>query len=663
MSERPVFSLDQIREILNFGPDAMLLIDPRAQICLANDQAEQMFGYPLAELCRMDMESLIPEKFRAVHRVHFAGFMTNLNRRKMGMKLNLTALHKDGTEFPVDINLNPMQTTGDIHIACFIRDISEHKQVEFALSESEQTYRALFEYANDAIFLISPEGIHVEVNQKAADLLGYTREELVGMEIEKVVHPAEYSNAQNKLQLLLAGIEPPLYERLFQKKDGTVVPVEINISLVRDLQGNPKYLQSIVRDITSRKTVERNLKRLANHRQRLLELSLEMLIDHNLDQVMMKFLSSLEELLALDAGFIAWADETTSSLKPAFFIGQEKIVKFLKGQTFPLGKGGIMDIVYQSGKAEMVNDAQNDPRVVHPGGQRAAYEHAIAVPLMVSGNRFGVLSVIRVHNKPFDQDEYELVQVFVALSSILIQNARLYSEIEGQFKQIQNHQNALRALAARLEQVREQERRLLATELHDRVGQMLSGIKINLQIISRQLPDQTIDAVYQRIDDSKKLLEETTILVRNVMADLRPPMLDDYGLVSALNWYAQDFSKRTGIEVRVKGTELNPRLPEKVEIILFRIVQEALHNTAKYAQASQVKINLESSANQASLILMDNGKGFDFAEVFSVETRPHWGLLGMQERATSIGGKLTIDSKPGSGTRIAVEICREGVVQ
>jgi PAS domain S-box-containing protein len=658
--DRSSFSLEQIREMMNFGPDAMLLIDRNARIYLANSQAEQMFGYPVDTLCGMDMQLLLPERLRAVHQNHYAGFLANPISRKMGKKLNLFALRKDGTEFPVDISLDPTKMTGETLIACFIRDISESIQVELALRESEQTYRALFEYANDAIFLISMEGVHVQVNQKAADLLGYTREELVGMDIKEVVAPAEYPNAQDKLIILLSGNMLPLYDRFFRKKDGTIFPVEINISLVRDLEGKPKYFQSIVRDITERKIIERNLQRLAYQRQRLLDLSIEMLVTRHIDQAIPKILAALEELLSLDIGFIAWADETTNCLKPAFFFGEEKIIAFLKEQTFPLGKGGIMNQVYHSGKAEMVNDAHLDHWVIHPAGKRAAHEHAIVVPLMVAGERFGVLSILRVRDQPFEQDEFELVQVFVAISSIVIQNARLYTEIEGKIRQIQEQQNELRTLSARLEQVREEERRQLAIELHDRVGQMLSGIKINLQIIRRQLPANTMQAVHQRIDDSMKLLEETTILVRNVMADLRPPMLDDYGLVAALKWYAQDYSKRTGIQIQVKGDELVPRLPEKVEIILFRIAQEALYNTARHAQASLVEISLHSSSQMACLSLVDNGVGFDPAQVFSAERRPHWGLLGMQERAASIGGKLTIDSKIGRGTRVVIEIARQG---
>jgi len=145
------------------------------------------------------------------------------------------------------------------------------------------------------------------------------------------------------------------------------------------------------------------------------------------------------------------------------------------------------------------------------------------------------------------------------------------------------------------------------------------------------------------------------------MADLRPPMLDDYGLLSALNWYCQNFTQRTGIAVKLHGEELQPRLPAQVEIVLFRIVQEGLNNVAKYAQVNQADILFERTPRVARLIIVDEGEGFKMDEVLSPHRKPHWGLLNMQERAASIGGRLSIQSAPGQGTRISVEFDREGV--
>ncbi len=158
------------------------------------------------------------------------------------------------------------------------RDITAQKQTELALresiaalNESEKTYRALFENANDAIFLLDLEGTHVNVNPKAAEMLGYTVEELIGMSAKETIVPDEYTDANTKLQALLAGEIFPLYERHFRKKDGAVLPVEINVSLVRNTEGQPKFIQSIVRDISARKRAEHELHIYREHLEELVE--------------------------------------------------------------------------------------------------------------------------------------------------------------------------------------------------------------------------------------------------------------------------------------------------------------------------------------------------------------------------------------------------------
>jgi PAS domain S-box-containing protein len=188
----------QIQEIIDTEPDAMLLLENDAKIKLANRQAENLFGFRREELLHQDLEILLPERYRAAHRKHFNSYFMHPFARPMGANLSLFALKQDGTEFPVDISLSPLGTGEMLMVACFIRDISERKEVERALIDHERTYRALFEYANDSIFILDLKGRHLQVNQKAADLLGYTRKELVGMTAEQIVAPAEYPVAVGK---------------------------------------------------------------------------------------------------------------------------------------------------------------------------------------------------------------------------------------------------------------------------------------------------------------------------------------------------------------------------------------------------------------------------------------------------------------------------------
>jgi len=233
-------------------------------------------------------------------------------------------------------------------------------------------------------------------------------------------------------------------------------------------------------------------------------------------------------------------------------------------------------------------------------------------------------------------------------------------------KALQRHARRLRALTVQLADVAEAERQRLARELHDQVGQNLTALGINLNILRAQMPEEAAASVRSRLDDSLSLVEQTAERIRDVMADLRPPVLDDYGLVAALRWYGEQFTQRTHIACVVKGEELAPRLAARVENALFRITQEALTNVAKHAQATQVTVTVEVNNGTLRLVVADDGIGFDPST--TLRTSPAymaepdgghgWGLLTMSERAEAVGGRCRIESDPRRGARVIVELDR-----
>jgi two-component system sensor histidine kinase UhpB len=153
-------------------------------------------------------------------------------------------------------------------------------------------------------------------------------------------------------------------------------------------------------------------------------------------------------------------------------------------------------------------------------------------------------------------------------------------------------------------------------------------------------------------------VEQTTERIRNLMTDLKPPVLDDYGLVTALRWYAAQFSSRASIRIDIKGEEPDPRLSPRVENALFRISQEALTNVAKHAQATRVTVIVEVEKKKVSLVITDNGIGFKYKRLNQRGKALGWGLLTMRERAEAIGSRFHIESRPGQGTRVIVEVAR-----
>jgi signal transduction histidine kinase len=223
-------------------------------------------------------------------------------------------------------------------------------------------------------------------------------------------------------------------------------------------------------------------------------------------------------------------------------------------------------------------------------------------------------------------------------------------------EELRSSAEQLQALSRRLVDVQESERRQFSRELHDRVGQNLTALSISVDILKTQLPGNGNEAVRSRLDDAAALLESTAGAIENVMSDLRPPMLDDYGLLPALQWYANEFSSRTGIQVRVDGDERIERLPQASEIALFRIMQEALNNVAKHAHAGRVHITLEHAASEFIMSVSDDGVGFDAAPVSVSGRRPGLGMVTMRERTQAVGGQFEIEAAPGRGTRVVVRI-------
>jgi signal transduction histidine kinase len=224
---------------------------------------------------------------------------------------------------------------------------------------------------------------------------------------------------------------------------------------------------------------------------------------------------------------------------------------------------------------------------------------------------------------------------------------RLERELERRLDENSKARADLQELSAKLLRAQENERRNLARELHDEIGQSLSAILMEAENAASA---GDIDEARVRLDAVRSLAEKSVNEVRDMALLLRPSMLDDFGLVPALNWHARETGKRTGLNVMVEADEAADDLPDEHKTCIYRLVQEAVHNSARHANANNVEVELRRETGRVRFSVRDDGDGFDTRNTRGL------GLLGMEERVRRLGGRIAIESHPGRGTSILAEL-------
>jgi two-component system sensor histidine kinase UhpB len=495
-----------------------------------------------------------------------------------------------------DVNGNPQVMVGAV------QDITEHKQAEEALRQSQQKLRTVFDSIGDGITVLDLAGNIIDVNETVLRIKGYNREDVIGRFGLDFVAEKDRTRATEEMMVLFSGEvqHTPATEFALLGKDGSEIPCEASASLLRDVDGNVLGLISVERDLRERKQTEHQLQESEARLRAFMESSTD---------IYAIFDSQLRLVEVSDKGVKAFLPDKTREEQ----IG--KHIAEIVPEVMETGRYEEYSKVIETGKPFQV-----DETIMHP---RFSTRHISIKAFKVQEGMGMIFSDITARKNA----EQEL---------------RYYSE-------------RLRAMAKQLSEVEESQRRRTARELHDNVGQNLTALGINWNMAKTQLEKSRVEEVKTILDDSQQLLEQTTEAIRDIMADLRPPVLEDYGLLAALRWYGERFASRTGIAITVQGEEPDTRLSADFEITLFRIAQEALTNIAKHAKARNVIVNFNRKDGRQRLSIADDGIGFDTDELSKYTKQANWGLVIMSERADSIGASFEIESASGTGTRVIVD--------
>ncbi|MCB9077251.1 MAG: PAS domain S-box protein [Anaerolineaceae bacterium] len=500
------------------------------------------------------------------------------------------------------------------------RDITDRKQVELALVEERRLLRTLIDSLPDSIYFKDTQSRFIIGNQAVARLMGArSEEELVG-KTDFDFYPRDlaaiyYADEQAvvKSGQPLVGREEPVLNQLGERRwlSTTKLPL-------RDQSGKVIGMVGIGRDITQHKELEEALYQKTAELEAIFRTIPDAVVFANTSRQIMKINPAFTSLFGYDIV------DVFSRKIHMLYVAQEDYEK--------------LDPIRFSAKTV---DNPDPYEVIYrcKNGDVFISETVSAMVKDHEGRLLGFLKIIR------DISERKKAE---------LEKAQLFEAVSQQREQ-------LRALTGRLAETQEAERKALARELHDQVGQNLTALDLNLNIISSRINStyfEEKDTVQARLNDSLDLIEQTAERIRGLMVNLRPPVLDDYGLVAALHWYGEQFASRVNFAVKIQGEEPSPRLSGLLEDTLFRITQEALTNVAKHAQANQVLITVETDNEFVRLQISDDGAGFDLGQWVGGSKRKNWGLVTMIERAEAIGGYCQIESQFGQGTQVTVELPR-----
>lgn len=523
-------------------------------------------------------------------------------------------------------------------------EVSLKLQENRALQESQEQFQATFEQTVVGLAHLALNGQFLRVNQKLCEMLGYTQSQLLAKQFQDVTHPHDLETDLGLVrQLLQAEIRTYSIEKRYISQTGTIVWGQLTVSLVFDADKQPKYFVAVVENISDRKRTEASLQRYSERVLGLHAIDQAILAEKSPQDIAQASLCHLRRLIACQQAMVVLFDSQANEAQVISGAAEGELI-FSNDQLFPLDKVSNLSELHIN-KFRHISDltALAIPCLISQQLIAAGIRSSLTIPLFIEGTTIGGLLLVDPRVMAFNSDHVSIACEIADHLAIAIQNARL-------FNRVRCDRERLQTLSSRLLEAQETERRYIAHELHDEIGQALTAVKINLQMLQRSLNTSSYS---EQIEDSVAIVDTALQQVRHLSLDLRPSLLDDLGLQAALRWYIDRQAQRTGIRIELQCLPIELSLPQRVGTACFRIVQEALTNVIRHAQATSVIIILQERENALHLLIQDDGVGFDVQAAKAQAYRgSSLGLLGMEERALLVGGKITITSVPGNGTEI-----------
>jgi len=539
------------------------------------------------------LNAIHPEDREAVNNAY-----TNSIKNKTTYDINHRLLFPDGRikyvreqcETIYNEEGTPLRSLGTI------QDITKAKNAELVLNESEKKYKNLFYNNPVPLWVINRENSQiVDVNEAAIKHYGYSYEEFLQMTSKQLRPTFEYERYDAFIKEYGRTIEGNIGIWNHIKKDGTLINVELTVHTI--FYNNLPCRLVLANDITEKMKVEKRLEFLVSASPAVIY--------------------SAAAEFPFGATFISENIKEQTGHVPKEFTSNPN---FWSDHIHPLDKERVLkDIghLFKEGR----------------------YTHEYRFRLKDGSYTWMYDEVKLLYDsagKPL-----EMIGYWIKI------NERKQAE-----EKINQTNEQLRQLTTHLQKIREEERKRIGREIHDDLGQQLTAIKMDVAWVDKKIPAETT-LIKSKLKNIITLLDGSNQSIRRILTELRPGILDDYGLLEALDWHGRQFTANTGIQVTINTNESEIKLSEPIATCLFRVYQEALTNISKHAHADKAIVSINLNDETIFMHINDNGRGFDD---HSQKKRTSFGILGMKERVHSVKGDFELSSKPGMGTKISITI-------
>ncbi len=588
--------------LLDLATDCIIVHDPEGNILYFNETTAASRGYTREDLAHATLRDL-----EAPDQPQLWQERGRILRRDGHATFEIITSRKDGSWFPLEIRATLVMLDKRPIVVSVARDISERVKSEQRLRQSEEQLRLLTDNVADIFWTTDLNFNTTYVSPSVERVLGFSPEERIRQGLQDMVTPQSAAVVLNALQQELhresqSDADPAraiTLEVEYYHKNGSTVWTENIVKGLRDDAGTLVSIVGVARDITERRRAEEALRESEDKYRQLFEQSIAPI-----------------SLISPEGRVL----ESNQAWRELFGYSVEDLQELNVRDQYPDPTGRARFLETIGSKGRLVDE---ELRLKRKDGTLVDLLRSTSVRRKPNGDIIGFQNVFRdVTELKHTRDE-------------------LFASRE-----------QLRRLALRIQEAREEERTTIAQELHDRFGQELTALKLDLDSLTRSRPPEG-DAGLVRIRGIIELIDRMSQELRRVISDMRPGMLDDLGLCAAIEWQAEQFSERTGLACDFILTADDTRLPTSTSTALFRVLQELLSNVARHAGATNVDVSLSSNSDSVCLTVADNGRGITDEELGNSTSL---GILGIRERIRACDGTVDFHGEPGTGTTVTVTV-------